>query len=127
MTGPIPFPAAPTGSPLVTFTLFRMPSGSILPQIASIPDHVIAAAGGDAAGIARQTAEYLRTALTYMESVAVALDRTPGRAEPLRVLGVTRTADDPRSLLIVLNDEPGDRDIRSIHEHLREWEEDRHG
>ena len=39
---------------------------------------------------------------------------TPG----LRVRGVGRVADEPRALLVLLSDIPGDDDIRALHEWL---------
>lgn len=40
---------------------------------------------------------------------------------PLRVRGVFRDADEPRSLGIALTDRPTDDDIRSLHDFVREW------
>lgn len=38
----------------------------------------------------------------------------------LRVRGVGRVADEPRALLVLLNERPTDDELREIHEHLRE-------
>ncbi len=41
-------------------------------------------------------------------------------AVPLRVRGVGRVADEPRALLLVLNERPTDDEIRALHDHLSE-------
>lgn len=41
-------------------------------------------------------------------------------AVPLRVRGVGRVADEPRALLLALNERPTDDEIRALHDHLRE-------
>lgn len=44
----------------------------------------------------------------------------PNKLE-LKVQGVGRMADNPRALLIILNGEPTDNEMRSLHNYLREW------
>lgn len=39
---------------------------------------------------------------------------------PLRVRGVGRVADEPRALLLALNERPTDDEIRALHDHLSE-------
>lgn len=39
---------------------------------------------------------------------------------PLRVRGVGRVADEPRALLLSLNERPTDDEIRALHDHLSE-------
>ena len=46
--------------------------------------------------------------------------RRPGRS--IRPRGVGRVADEPRALLVLLDERPTDDDIRSLHEFLRGWE-----
>lgn len=41
-------------------------------------------------------------------------------AVPLRVRGVGRVADEPRALLLALNERPTDDEIRALHDHLSE-------
>lgn len=40
-------------------------------------------------------------------------------AIPLRIRGVGRVADEPRALLLTLNERPTDDEIRVLHDHLR--------
>lgn len=73
---------------------------------------------------------YARTVLGRPESGAVAempaaspshayeAPRDP--AAPLRVRGVGRVADEPRALLLMLNERPTDDEIRALHGHLSE-------
>lgn len=42
---------------------------------------------------------------------------------PLRVRGVGRMGDEPRALLLCLNENPTDDELRALHEHLRWWYE----
>lgn len=39
---------------------------------------------------------------------------------PIRVRGVGRVADEPRALLLALNERPTDDEIRALHDHLSE-------
>lgn len=41
-------------------------------------------------------------------------------AIPLRVRGVSRVADEPRALLLALNERPTDAEMRALHDHLSE-------
>jgi len=42
-------------------------------------------------------------------------------ATTLRVRGVGRVADEPRSLLLALTERPTDDEIRSLHDFIRDW------
>lgn len=42
-------------------------------------------------------------------------------AEELRVRGVGRVSDEPRAVLVLLNERPTDDELRSIHNYLSDW------
>lgn len=73
---------------------------------------------------------YVRTVLGRPESGAVAempaASPSPAHEAPrdpaahLRVRGVGRVADEPRALLLMLNECPTDDEIRALHDHLSE-------
>lgn len=42
----------------------------------------------------------------------------------MKVQGVGRMADNPRAVLISLDERPSDNDLRDLHEFLRTWQAD---
>lgn len=44
-------------------------------------------------------------------------------SQPLKVRGVGRVGDEPRALLVLLNERPTDDELRSVHDHLKSFGE----
>lgn len=55
-----------------------------------------------------------------VEKVAPTYEAPRDPTIPLRVRGVSRVGDEPRAILLALNERPTDDEIRALHDHLSE-------